>query len=156
MSRYDAIPGLATARELHPTRDRSLPIGIDTIESIALGLAAVIGTEAEPPAHGEVHRHRVIATASYDAWVVTVGPQTAIEPHDHDGSIGVIAVTDGRLIEFGLDDDAQRRSRLRHLVVGDITAVSITHRHSLANPDRVPATTVQVFSPPLGHGPDQH
>ncbi len=98
----------------------------------------------------------MIATAAYDAWIVTVGPQTAIEPHDHDGSIGVIAVTDGHLIEFGLDDDAQRRSRLRHLISGDRTQIGITHRHSLANPDLVPATTVQVFSPPLGHDRESH
>jgi hypothetical protein len=157
MPHDDAIPGLATARELHPSSDRAdRPIGIDAIESIALGLAAVVGTPTEQPARGEVHRHRVIATAAYDAWIVTVGPQTAIEPHDHDGSIGVIAVTDGHLIEFGLDDDAQRRSRLRHLIGGDRTQIGITHRHSLANPDLVPATTVQVFSPPLGHDRESH
>lgn len=156
MSPRDALPALATARELHPSQARAdRPVGIEALEAIALGLAAVVGSPTHSPHRGEVHRHRVIATAAYDAWIVAVGPQTAIEPHDHDGSIGVIAVTDGRLLEFGSDDDGQRRSRLRHLVAGDRTTVGITHRHSLANPDVSPATTVQVFSPPLGHHPDR-
>ena len=152
MSQHEAIPALATGRELHPSSVRAdRPIGLDAIESIALGLAAAIGPLDAPPARGQVHRHRILATDAYDAWVVALGPQAAIEPHDHDGSIGFIAVTDGHLIEFGLDGDGQRRSRLRHLVTGDCTVVGITHRHSLANPDDRYATTVQVFSPPLGH-----
>mgnify|MGYP000367251282 CR=1 FL=1 len=43
MPHDDAIPGLATARELHPSSDRAdRPIGIDAIESIALGLAVSV------------------------------------------------------------------------------------------------------------------
>ena len=151
MSSLDGLPHLATARELHPCNGLGTrPIGLEAVRSIALGLAAAVGS-VDGVERGQVRRERVLATAAYDAWVVALGPQTAIEPHDHDGCIGVIAVTSGRLMEFGLDDDGQRRSRLRHLVAGDHTDVGITHRHALANPDQATAVTVQVFSPPLGH-----
>lgn len=151
MPTLDGLPHLATARELHPCHGSSdRPISMAAAEAIALGLATSLG-DVDDVAPGTTERRRVLATATYDAWVVALGPQTAIEPHDHDGSIGVIAVTQGRLIEFGLDGDGQRRSRLRHLVTGDHTTVGITHRHSLVNPDLGTAVTVQVFSPPLGH-----
>jgi len=140
----------STARVLHPSSPLDRPLGLEAIQHIALGLAQVASPAAQPPARGEVRRERVLGTVAYDAWIVTIGPQTAIEPHDHDGSIGVVAVTSGRLIEFGIDGDGQRRSRLRHLVAGESTDFGITHRHSLANPDLTPTTTVQVFSPPLG------
>lgn len=146
-----AIPAPATSRELHPSNQRAdRPLGMAALEAIAAGLAQVITHEHEALRRGEVRRTCILSTPAYDAWVVSLGPQTAIEPHDHDGSSGVIVVTDGRLIEFGIDGDGQRRSRLRHLVGGDATDVGITHRHSISNPDVVGATTVQVFSPPLG------
>ena len=150
-----SVPAAATARSLHPSAKRlEHPLGIAALTDIAAGLASVVGPAVPPPAHGEVERSCVLSTATYDAWVVTLGPQAAIAPHDHDGSIGVIAVTSGHLIEFGLDGDGQRRSRLRHLEPGDTTDFGITHRHSLANPELAPATMVQVFSPPLGDDHD--
>lgn len=151
MSPHETLPGLATARDLHPSSGTSAqPIGIHALEAIASGLAAVVTGEPTPPAPGEVRRHRVIATDAYDAWVVTIGAHTSIAAHDHDGCIGVIAVTDGRLVEFGVDEGGRPRARLRQLVAGDATKVGITQRHSLVNPGAAPATTVQVFSPPLG------
>lgn len=149
MARHVTLPRLATARELHPSSGPDRPLGIHALEAIASGLAAVIGS-VPPPACGTVTRERIIATETYDAWIVGIGPHTAIEAHDHDGSIGVIAVTDGQLVEFGLDEGGRPRSRLRRLVSGDATKVGITHRHSLVNPTNHAATTVQVFSPPLG------
>ncbi|MFN8050701.1 MAG: hypothetical protein U0Q22_04655 [Acidimicrobiales bacterium] len=147
-----ATADVDAARALHPASSSRIdrPLSGEALEYIALGLAQVVGAADGTLRRGEVRRTKVLATAVYDAWVVELGPQTAIEPHDHEGSIGVVAVTYGRLVEFAVDDVGERRSRLRQLVVGDHTTFGATHRHSLVNPELRATTTVQVFSPPLG------
>ena len=148
------IPAPATSRLLHPSAAGvDVPLSTDVLAAIAGGLAAVVdeGSAAceGPVGPGQVRRRRVVATAGYDAWIVELGPRTRLEPHDHGGSIGVIGVTSGELVEFALDDDGTRRSRLRRLVAGDTTQFGITQRHSLVNTGATVAISVQVFSPPL-------
>jgi quercetin dioxygenase-like cupin family protein len=147
-------PGVPTddvRRLLHPSASPSdRPLSLTAMHDIAEGLARTFRGTQPPPGVGEVVRDRILGTAAYDAWIVSLGPRSVIEPHDHEGSIGVITVTAGRLIEFGLGEDGRRRSRLRQMVAGDTTEVGITQRHSLATTDTMAATMVQVFSPPLG------
>lgn len=141
------------AAALHPSRGaeaRRRPIGPDAIAAIARGLATTASTIEPSAERGEVIRVRVLATEAYDAWVVELGPHSSIEPHDHDGSIGLLVVAGGHLVDFGLDPSGRRRARLRHLAPGDEVSVGHLDRHALVNPHPGEAVMVQVFSPPLG------
>ena len=144
----------AISRQLHPSSlRRDEPLAIDALSAIASGLAAVPPAHTEAPARGEVRRTPLLATPAYDAWLVELGDRAVIDAHDHEGSIGVISVTEGHVVEFVLDAAGDRPTGFRRLGPGATTEMGITHRHALAA-SHGPATTVQVFSPPLGRHDD--
>jgi quercetin dioxygenase-like cupin family protein len=166
----DGLPGSAppcsgaAARALHPAgAARRSPLSTEVLADIATGLASVVDPgESIRPAAGrrragiqappdEVVRERLLATAGYDAWLVTWPPGAVLEEHDHDGSVGVVHVVSGTLVEEarGLEPDAAIERR--QLPTGSCTAFGVDARHRLENVAGV-ALTVQVFSPPLGGG----
>jgi hypothetical protein len=136
------------ARHLHPSM-RRVDGALDehVLAEIAAGLAA---TTACGPAirRGAVSRRRLLATASYDAWLLQWGPGAQTDAHDHDGSIGVASVIAGRLLEIDLAD--RSRPFVREVPSGGHVAFGIVHHHVLRNPSAGSAAAVQVFSPPLG------
>jgi hypothetical protein len=140
-----------TARLLHPSSERSdAPVSIEVLRDIAAGLASSFPAGTADLGRGEIRRHRLLATTGYDAWLVEFGPHAMIEPHDHEGSIGVTGVIEGRLVEFWADDHGSPRSRFQQVAAGDTIELGITHRHVLMNSTTQSARVVQAFSPPLG------
>jgi len=140
-----------TARLLHPSVDqRCAPISMQVLRDIADGLASSNPAPTGSLERGEVRRKRLLATTAYDAWLIELGPHAAIEPHDHEGSIGVTSVIEGNLVEFRAAEDGIIRSILRQAGPGETVEVGITHRHLLMNSMNVPVRAVQTFSPPLG------
>ena len=141
----------STARLLHPSNDRGhAPVSIAVLHDIAAGLASTFPPPTGHLRRGEIRRHRLLGTAGYDAWLVEFGPHAAVEPHDHDGSIGVTCVIEGQLLELHADQSGQRRSSLRQIGTGDTIELGITHHHLLMNSTTQVTRAVQAFSPPLG------
>ena len=138
------------ARYLHPSMCHvDEPLGEAVLAEIAAGLAAV-ATCGPPIRRGTISRRRLLATAAYDAWLLQWGAGAQTDSHDHEGSIGVTSVIQGRLLEIGLDLDGPRPATVHEVVHGGTVAFGIVHRHVLRNPSTAPAAAIQVFSPPLG------
>ena len=166
----DGLPGSPppcsgdAARALHPAgAARRSPLSTEVLADIATGLASVVDPESarlavggrrgagnQAPSGGVV-RERLLATAGYDAWLVTWLPGAVIEEHDHDGSVGVVHVVSGTLVEEARAFEPDAAVERRRLSTGSCTAFGVDARHRLANVAGV-ALTVQVFSPPLGGG----
>lgn len=146
---FDDAPRRA-ARLLHPAAGCAVePLDTDALTDIAVGLAQT----AEPvePAPGDVlTRRRLLRTERYDVWLVRWSGGAVADVHDHDGSVGVVHVIEGSLIErsTGLDGSARPDEVI---LAGATAAFGVDSVHSLSNRsvDR-PALAVQVFSPPLG------
>jgi quercetin dioxygenase-like cupin family protein len=147
---------VATSRLLHPAGSASRQsIGTEALSDIASGLAAAVATGPAQIAHrwigpGDlVERRRLLSTAGYDAWLVRWAPGAVMEEHDHDGSVGVVHVVQGALVEYARDLDPASDPVRRELPAGATTAFGVDGRHRLAN---VGGTTisVQVYSPPIG------
>jgi hypothetical protein len=89
---------------------------------------------------------RLLATASYDVWLVTWPACSRLETA---GTRGVAHVVSGKLIETSIDVRWCSSDRLRWLNAEETTTLPPTGGHSLANLDTEEATSIHVFSPPL-------
>jgi len=138
------------SRQLHPAAARGgQPLDTSVLRDIAAGLAAVapLDEPAEPWTLGST---RVLATEAYDAWVMVWGPAALSEAHDHDGSVGVVQIVQGQLLETSLALDGTQPSPLRRLGPGDTVECAAAQFHTLFNPTSATTVTVNVYSPPLG------
>jgi hypothetical protein len=101
-----------------------------------------------------VARHLVLATEAYDAWIMAWGSPSSTGAHDHDGSVGVVHVVQGDLVETvsGIEPGSGRH--VRHLRAGTTSSTGAVGAHELANAGAVPAVGVAVYSPPLGAARD--
>jgi len=154
------LPGPATAastaRALHPSAPRPRTLATSILEDIACGIAAGLvpgaldGRDAALE-RGAVRRHLVLATDAYDAWVMVWGPHASTDAHDHDGSIGVVHVAQGRLVEVVSSIDPAEAGEVRELGPATTSATGAIGAHVLTNPDDGPVVAVSVYSPPLGH-----
>lgn len=146
-------PADSAARHLHPSsaaEGDSVVLDSDILTEIATGLAAAI-EHVDPAAPHSIQRIPLLATAGYDAWLMVWGPGAALESHDHDGSIGVVHVVEGELLETsgGLD---RQLTPLRRLGAGECTDFAAADQHALFNPGDGTVVSVGVYSPPLGAG----
>jgi len=92
---------------------------------------------------------RLVATDTYDAWLIGWSPGHAIPAHDHGASAGAIALTHGRLTETTWPG-ATGTPRTRVLQAGEDPRVfGPAHVHAVANLHREPATSIHLYSPPL-------
>ena len=139
-----------TARLLHPAARPVEPLDEAILRDIAAGLGSV-ADDVEMARPGLVERTRLLATEAYDAWLLVWGPGAVVESHDHDGSIGVLQVVDGHLLEIAADLEGRSRCGLRLLAPGDSSSFGVTDLHGLRNPTTTGAVAVAVYSPPLGH-----
>ena len=136
---------VAASRAVHPSVERSVPL----VETIAAGLAAV---SAPWELTGEVSVERsyqlLLSTERYDAWLIHWPAGAGLDAHDHGGSAGAFAVVSGTLDEERIAPDGA----LTHRRVGAGEAVSFDAAaiHAVTNRDRRGATSVHVYSPPLG------
>ena len=90
------------------------------------------------------------------------GPGATLEAHDHDGSIGVVHVLEGWLLEATTDLDGSEEP-LRRLEAGSTSEFAAAHRHALSNGAESVSVSLGVYSPPLagagadgGHGDERH
>lgn len=92
---------------------------------------------------------RVVATPTYDAWLIGWSPGQAIPAHDHGASAGAVAVTEGQLVETSWPSgSAPPVSRV--IAAGDRPhAFGAARVHALANLSHRAATSIHVYSPPL-------
>ncbi|HEV7722255.1 MAG TPA: hypothetical protein VGO60_13270, partial [Iamia sp.] len=80
------------------TRPAPLPSGLLT--DIAGGLARVPGLWRPHAVHGPEHRAvRLLATESYEAWVICWADEAIVDLHDHGDAAGALVVVEGELVE---------------------------------------------------------
>lgn len=140
---------LAGARAAHP----SSSAGAETIlAAIAAGLTAVsppwepaAGHQTPRPTSADLDHALLLATETYDAWLVHWPPGASLEAHDHGSSAGAFAVVSGLLEEAVLRPDGPVT---RHLGPGDTVHVEAGHRHRVANRGAGATTSVHVYAPP--------
>ncbi len=104
---------------------------------------------AEPPP-GERTYEQVLATASYDVWVIRWSPGARIDLHDHAGSAAVVHVVAGELHERYQDRTRVIPWSHRRIRGGQTAVLPVGHLHEIHNDGSGLATSVHVYSPPLG------
>jgi hypothetical protein len=118
----------------------------ETLETIACGLAAGLPASARDASGLSGRRwQRLVATTEYDAWLIQWGPDTHVEPHDHGGSAGALAVAAGELQDVVLTPDGPLRTTV---TAGGSRIVPADVVHDVVCP-RGGAVSVHVYSPPL-------
>ena len=139
---------MTTASASRPTVRRSAgsaPLSPQALAVLATRLAADPATEA-PPGEGRRWR-RLVATGSYEAWVIAWPHGTGLALHDHAGSAAGAAVVTGRLRERYL---VGATLHTRWWSTGDALALPADHAHEVLSLDGSEAVSVHVYSPPLG------
>jgi predicted metal-dependent enzyme (double-stranded beta helix superfamily) len=140
---------------LHPSfGDDADRLSFDALRQIAVGLAqsqrsipteVPTGSEAE----GEPRSVRLLATASYDVWLITWPPGSRTGAHDHGEARAVIHMVEGVLMESSVDPQAPGGVRTRLLLGGDSVQSVETVVHQIDNRSGRHATSLHVYSPPL-------
>lgn len=137
--------GRVSSRAIHPSShagDEPL-VGV-----IAAGLAAVSMPFELTGETGSTERRYelLLATETYDAWLIHWPVGTGLEAHDHGGSTGAFAVVSGILDEdVGRDGDMVTR----RVHAGESVTFGGDHVHAVVNRGVSGATSVHVYSPPL-------
>jgi predicted metal-dependent enzyme (double-stranded beta helix superfamily) len=91
----------------------------------------------------------VLATSTYDAWVIRWSPSAELELHDHGGSNGVVHVVEGELVEQHSDLAVGGPLRSQIVRRGERARITPTTVHAVANFGPADALSVHVYSPPL-------
>jgi hypothetical protein len=115
---------------------------------MAEGLARSVSADLLPP--GSDRRWlRLLATRSYDAWLIGWPPGTGLDLHDHGESSAALCVVRGELDEQHLLRGVSRHMVTRRLVAGDAVAFDSAHVHAVHNVNDAETLSVHVYSPPL-------
>ena len=126
------------------------PVSVATLLDIAAGLATgadLPALAAEPLASPEDRPSvRLLATDTYEAWLLRWPPSSSIEPHDHGDAHGAFVVVAGELIESRWYQSRRHGRRLR---AGDSSVVRLGAVHDVAAAGIDAAYSVHVYSPPL-------
>ena len=134
-----------SSRSIHPSShsgDEPL-VGV-----IAAGLAAVsMPLELTGETSSTERRYELLlATETYDAWLIHWPVGTGLEAHDHGGSTGAFAVVSGVLDE---DVGPEGSTVTRRVGAGESVTFGGDHVHAVVNRGVTGATSVHVYSPPL-------
>jgi mannose-6-phosphate isomerase-like protein (cupin superfamily) len=137
--------GRVSSRAVHPSSHS----GEEPLVSvIAAGLAAVSMPWELTSETSTTERtyELLLATDTYDAWLIHWPVGTGLEAHDHGGSTGAFAVVSGVL-----DEDVERDGETvtRRVRAGQSIAFGGDHVHAVVNRGATGATSVHVYSPPL-------
>jgi len=120
----------------------------ELLHDIAEGLARSVSAEHLPP--GADRRWvRLLATPSYDAWLIGWPPGTGLDLHDHGESSAAVCIVSGVLDEQHGARRGSARIATRRLVAGDAVAFGPSHVHAVHNAGDRDALSVHVYSPPL-------
>ena len=137
---------MSASRSVHPSVACG---GTPLVETIAAGLAAVTAPwELTAPVSGDRSYQLLLATELYDAWVIHWPAGTGLDAHDHGGSTGAFAVVSGELAETRHATDGTRT--VRRVRAGESVAFDAAAIHAVSNDGSQGATSVHVYSPPLG------
>ena len=116
---------------------------------IAEGLAATVDLAGiDPPEPGCRRYVELLATETYNAWLIAWAPSGALEPHDHGGSHGAVHVVTGRLFET-FTDEPGHPLRTHAADAGETLEIPAHRIHEVWNPTQSVAVSVHVYSPPL-------
>ena len=116
-------------------------------DAIAVGLAASVRTAVDGLEVGATRRWwRLVATDTFDAWLIDWPPGTEVPRHDHDGAAASICVGRGELVETRFDTSGPSWSRAWS---GGLLRVGAEVSHQIGNEATHPASSVHVYSPPL-------
>ena len=121
-----------------------------TLTDIARGVACAEDWWRPHAHHDPSERRpvRLLATDSYEVWVIGWTAGQGVELHDHGDSAGAIVVVEGELAELELDVAAGTLRR-RPLRPGGVHHVPVGHVHDVVAPRNLPTTSIHVYSPPL-------
>jgi hypothetical protein len=145
-------PAESAARLLHPSHPASVVLDTEALTHIAKGLAEAISDVPDAP-DATIQRIPLLSTEGYDAWLMIWGVGATLEAHDHDGSIGVMHVLRGTLLERAGELDELELAPLRRLDAGSTSEFAADHRHALFNEEPEVVVSIGVYSPPLAaHG----
>jgi quercetin dioxygenase-like cupin family protein len=89
----------------------------------------------------------VLVTPIYEVWIICWPQGGQLDLHDHGGSAGAFTVVSGALDELRVEDGELRS---RTVDAGQAVTFPSDHVHAVANRSTAPATSVHVYSPPLG------
>jgi uncharacterized RmlC-like cupin family protein len=122
---------------------------LDPVErdAVAIGLAASVRPSVDRlDVAGERRWWHLVATDTFDAWLIDWPSGTAVPRHDHDGAAASICVVRGRLVEIRFAAGGSSLSTARP---GEVLRVDADVSHQIGNDATDPATSVHVYSPPL-------
>jgi predicted metal-dependent enzyme (double-stranded beta helix superfamily) len=133
---------------LAPVQRAHLPIAV--LQTIAGDLRPTVDVSLVALLRGDDRRYaRLLATETYEAWLIAWAPTGALELHDHGGSAGALRVIQGSLVEVYTDRDVQDRLRSRRIDAGQAVDLPATRIHEVWNPGPATAVSIHVYSPPL-------
>jgi predicted metal-dependent enzyme (double-stranded beta helix superfamily) len=90
---------------------------------------------------------RLLATETYEVWVIGWTTGQHVRPHDHGRSAGALVVVEGELVEVLPDVGGPMVERA--LAGGRVRHVPVDTVHDVMNRASTPATSLHVYSPPL-------
>ncbi len=139
-----------SGRLLHPAADPSF-LGVGELLAIAEGLA--VSAHSWPGMDRPTRRtwDVMVASDTFEAWVIAWPPGGAIELHDHGGSSGAIVVASGELTETTVTErpDGLTDTETTVLPAGTSTTFAAPHVHDLVNLGTEPAISVHAYAPRL-------
>jgi mannose-6-phosphate isomerase-like protein (cupin superfamily) len=123
-------------------------LGTAALLDIAAGLARAESLW-RPHAEADAERRRsvrVLATDTYEVWVLSWAPGQGVSLHDHGPSAGAFVVLEGELTEVVVTDGAMTSVARPS---GSSTALPVGIVHDVLNSGPAAATSLHVYSPPL-------
>lgn len=125
----------------------AVPVDLDSLLEMATGLARtaeawICRLESHPTARTGL---RILATQSYDAWLLRWPPGVAVSPHDHGDSNAAFTVAAGALREVRWSDGHRSERRLE-AGEGTVVPQGVVHDVVAAGAE---ALSIHVYSPPL-------
>jgi predicted metal-dependent enzyme (double-stranded beta helix superfamily) len=94
----------------------------------------------------------LIATPTYEVWLLGWTPGQSVGLHDHGGANGAFVIVDGILTETRATEPHSRRSPTltrRTLSTGDVAVIEAGDVHDVANHSTALATSIHAYSKPL-------
>ena len=131
--------------------DPTGPVALDpdALVGIAKGIAASpLWTQHAQHDRDDRRPVRLLATPSYEVWVLGWVSGQGVELHDHGDAAGAIVVTEGTLTEIVAPGPIDDTSRIT-LQAGAVRAIPTGLVHDVLNLHPEPATSIHVYSPPL-------
>lgn len=137
----------------HRSHPAAAPPPIGTAELLAIAEGLAVSAPGWPGMDRPTRRvwDIMVASDTFEAWVIAWPPGGAIELHDHGGSSGAVVVAGGELVETTVTEgpDGSAETEAAVLPAGARTAFQAPHIHDLVNLGEVPAISVHVYAPRL-------